>query len=228
MPSTDITVRRFAYGLGATLALVMVGFLLLPGSQLHLAPGPANRGHETLSCIDCHIPAPGNVRQQVQANVQHLLGRRSEGAAFIHCPISNDQCQACHRNETDRHAPYRFNEPRFEQVRRDLAPHECVSCHREHTGRRVTVAPGFCVHCHQDLAVAKDPASPTHEELLRMGQWDACLRCHDYHSNHNRITPRHLPSAIADPTLLDYLGGGPSPYGERVRSAAPPEGKARP
>ena len=52
----------------------MVGFLLLPGVEHFTAPGKMNTGHERLACDSCHRPAPGTVRQQLQANARYLLG----------------------------------------------------------------------------------------------------------------------------------------------------------
>jgi len=228
MVPSDKAPRRVAYGLGVGLTLTAVGFLLLPGSQRFYAPGPPTPGHETTACADCHRPAPGTPRQQIQANVQHLLGRRAQGAAFLHGPVKNEHCQSCHRNDMDRHPTYRFNEPRFEAVRGAIAPQECVSCHREHAGRRVTVAAGFCDHCHQNVTLPADPARPTHQELIGAGQWGACLRCHDYHGHHTRPTPRTLPDEVTEQKVRDYFAGDPSPYGEPARLPVGQKGAVAP
>jgi Cytochrome c3 len=194
--------------------------LALPGRERLRAAGPANSGHEQLDCVQCHTPADGTVRQQVQANFRHLVGLRSAGADFLHRPVENVDCLACHQNPDDRHPVYRFEEPRFAEVRATLAPQNCVSCHSEHSGRRVTAEPTMCVSCHTDTEIKNDPAVPSHAQLLAEERWSTCLQCHDFHGNHVRTTPNRLVEALVLGDVEKYLAGGPAVYGTEVRYPA--------
>jgi hypothetical protein len=218
-PSTTSSRKRvYAVALGAPMLALVI--LLLPGRERLRAAGPANTGHAELACVQCHTPAEGTVRQQVQANLRHLVGSRASGADFLHKPVRNLDCVACHENEDDRHPAYRFNEPRFAEVRATLAPQNCVSCHTEHTGRRVTAEATVCSNCHQDMEIREDPIQPTHAELVEKKEWKSCLSCHDYHGNHVRDTPRLLSEAIDASRVQEYLAGGEKIYGEEVRFPA--------
>ncbi len=176
------------------------------------SPGPANVGHEALACGDCHRRAPGTIRQQLQANARWLLGIRAEAVDFGLMPVSSEDCADCHRRPDDRHPIYRFVEPRFAKVRRAIGAERCVSCHREHTGSRVTVENGFCRHCHEEISIPNDPVNPAHRELALAAEWTTCLRCHDFHGNHRTDPPTHLDVAIGSYEVERYLAGGPSPW----------------
>ena len=157
-----------------------------------------NPGHEKLECTDCHQAAPGTLRQQLQAKTKHLLGLRPDGAEFGKHAVGNAACIGCHDNPDDRHPAHRFLEPRFEAARRTLAPQNCVSCHREHTGTRISRTDArFCASCHADTKVKDDPATPTHAALIRDKRWDTCLACHDFHGNHHFEPPRDLKDALS-------------------------------
>ena len=212
--------RRGIYGAALAAMLAALAIVLAPGGERLRAAGPANTGHEQLACTQCHTPAEGTPRQQVQANVRFTLGQRASGADFIHEPVRNADCQACHQNEDDRHPVYRFNEPRFEEVRATLAPQNCVSCHAEHTGRRVTAEPTMCVNCHTDMKIEQDPAEPSHSALLALEAWGTCLSCHDFHGNHERTTPFRIQDGVTESAIARYLAGGPSIYGDEIRFPA--------
>jgi hypothetical protein len=205
--------RRAAYGLGAGLTLALVGALSVPASERFYSPGTMNTGHEALDCAACHERAAGTARQQIQANLRHLVGRREFPADFIHKPVKNANCESCHPSAGDTHPAYRFNEPRFADVRKAIGPQLCVSCHREHNGRRVTVDATFCASCHPTVTLRKGSIEPSHDELIANGQWDSCMRCHDYHGRHEQATPRRLPPEVTAETIRAYFAGGPSPYG---------------
>lgn len=212
--------RRRVYALAAALPVLAVGILLLPGrDRLHSA-GPANTGHEQLACGQCHLPAEGTVRQQLQANVRHLAGLRATGADFVHRSVGNDNCVACHNNEDDRHAAYRFNEPRFATARAELAPQTCTSCHTEHKGGRVNADPTFCSQCHADMEIREDPIQPSHAWLVQGKKWGTCLTCHDFHGNHVRVTPSDYAAALRESDVARYFDGGPQIYGSRFRFPA--------
>ena len=179
-----------------------------------------NPGHAELACAECHTQAPGSTRQQLQAKARHLLGLRETDVAFGMTPVGNATCIDCHENPDDRHPAHRFLEPRFEAARAELAPHQCVSCHREHTGMRVSrVDTGFCASCHADLEVEDDPATPTHAELIQTGRWDTCLACHDFHGNHPHPPPERLQDALSAAEVRAYLREGASPYGAPLTEA---------
>ncbi|TXH66635.1 MAG: hypothetical protein E6Q88_11600 [Lysobacteraceae bacterium] len=205
------SLRRSAYLTGAALALLPLA-LLAPALARYVPNYDHNPGHEEIECVECHTRAPGSTRQQLQAKARLLLGLRDDDSAFGMSPVRNNVCIACHENPDDRHPAHRFLEPRFAEAREALAPHECVSCHREHVGTRLSrVDTGFCESCHQDLAVKDDPTRPTHEALIREGRWNTCLTCHDFHGNHAHQPPQDLRRALTPEALSAYLAKGGSP-----------------
>jgi hypothetical protein len=212
--------RRIGVASGVALAIAAVAFLLLP-EQAHLsAPGTMNAGHERLECAGCHRPAPGTIRQQLQADARFVLGKRASLADFGARDVRNDDCLACHERPFDRHPAFRFTEPRFAEVRTTLAPHRCESCHREHSGARVTVQAGYCARCHDQLEMKKDPLDVPHVELVRQGQWLTCLGCHDFHGNHLMEKRTKIGSAIDAGQIQRYFEGGASPYPALLRKPA--------
>lgn len=217
------SLRRLAYAAG--LAAAFLPLALLAPAMADFVPNEAHTpGHEDLACTDCHREAPGTMRQQLQAKAKHLLGLRASGADFGMLDIGNATCTGCHDNPDDRHPSHRFLEPRFEEARLALAPQQCASCHREHTGTRISRVDGnFCVACHGDTKVKNDPATPSHETLFRQERWDTCLTCHDYHGNHAHEPPRDLDDALAPGTVAAYLRNADSPYGAPVIKARKPE-----
>ena len=207
------SLRRLAYAAGLALACVPL-FLLTPAVARFVPNDAHNPGHVDLACADCHRDAPGTVRQQLQAKARHALGLRDSDAAFGMRPVGNAACIDCHDNPDDRHPAHRFLEPRFEAVRAEFAPQQCVSCHREHTGARISkVDTGFCASCHADMKVENDPTRPTHAALLAGRRWDTCLACHDFHGNHAHTPPQRLEQALSADDIRAYLRDGPSPYG---------------
>jgi hypothetical protein len=214
---SERAVKFAAYGLGAVLALAILVLTLLPGGERGYAKGPPNTGHAALACADCHTPAAGTVRQQLQAKAQYWLGMRTTDAAFGHEPVGNAQCATCHARDQDAHPVHRFLEPRFAQARAALGPQSCISCHREHQGVRATVAPTSCATCHQDLVLKSDPLDVPHKDLVARGDWSTCLGCHDYHGNHRRVTQTRLEDAYQRTAIIEYLAGGSSPYGRDLK-----------
>jgi ferredoxin-NADP reductase/bacterioferritin-associated ferredoxin len=211
--------RFKAYVAGAALALSPL-LLLSPAAEAVRPHGHPNVGHEQLQCVACHVQSPASTRQTLQAKVKHAIGLRRTGAVFGAQPVTSATCIQCHANPDDRHAPNRFLEPRFEQARAETGAQACASCHREHSGTRLTVAnTGYCVSCHQDLKVKNDRASPTHEHLVGTGQWSTCLQCHDYHGNHRWDAPLRLQDGATLDALNRYFRNGASPYGATVIKA---------
>jgi hypothetical protein len=182
-----------------------------------------NSGHEQTACEDCHRDAPGTLRQQLQANARYLLGRREAPVEFGKLPVGNQDCLACHERPFDRHPVFRFNEPRFSEARKALSPQLCASCHREHSGQRVTAQAGYCAECHADIDLSEDPVRPTHAQLSADGLWATCLGCHDFHGNHSFDPPTEFDARIDAREIEAYLKGGPSPYPLPVRAPAKTE-----
>lgn len=216
------SVRTRAYHAGALLAALPL-FLLFPGMEDVRPHGHPNVGHGKLQCVACHVEAPGSTRQTLQAKVKHALGMRQTGAVLGMQPVTSATCIQCHANPDDRHPPNRFLEPRFEKARAETGAQLCVSCHREHSGVRVT-APGtsYCASCHQDLKVKDDKTSPTHDFLVQNKRWSTCLQCHDYHGNHRFNAPLRLTDAATLEVIGKYLKDGPSPYGATIVKARQP------
>jgi len=210
---------------GLALGLICLALLFLPGmNKLHVR-GPMNTGHEDLECADCHKTAPGTTRQQVQATVRYWMGMRAKPPSFGHEMVGNRECLACHDRPNDRHPVFRFNEPRFQEARANIKPQECVSCHKEHEGVRVTQKQSFCVNCHGDLAMKKDPLSVSHEMLVSDARWETFLGCHDFHGNHVSEPPIQMEEAHDVGLLKAYFKGEvPSPYGEKKFVARKREG----
>jgi hypothetical protein len=206
--------QNLAYAGGLLTGLVALLVLAVPAREAWHARGPMNVGHEALRCAWCHRDARGSFRQQVQANFRYALGLRQSPADLGRRDVGNQACLSCHDRPDDRHPVYRFLEPRFAEAREKLAPQQCTSCHREHTGKRVTLGEiGYCENCHEDTHLRKDPIDVPHERLIALDRWQSCLGCHDFHGNHLMQTATTLDRAIAPAQVRAYFDGGASPYG---------------
>jgi hypothetical protein len=204
--------QNIGYLVGGFVGLLVILALNLPGMDNLHAAGPMNTGHEKLICGACHDPAAGTLRQQLQANVKFVLGTRKTGADIIHKTVTNAVCLDCHARPTDRHPVGRFLEPRFKDARQAIGPQLCTSCHKEHSGKRVTIESTYCINCHSDLKLNKDPIDTPHVTLIANKNWQSCLGCHDFHGNHRMQTATKMQDAIAQDMILRYFNGGPSPY----------------
>jgi hypothetical protein len=212
--------RRVGAGVGLCLAVAAWCALLAPGQEHLTAPGRMNVGHEQLVCTSCHQPAPGTVRQQLQAGTRFLFGWRETPVDFGFRKVENGDCYACHERPFDRHPVFSFNEPRFSDARKVISPQECSSCHREHSGRRVTVEPGYCRHCHGALEMKNDPLDVSHATLVHESLWLSCLGCHDFHGNHVMKSPTRLADAISSLRVGRYFQGDASPYPRQLKKPA--------
>jgi len=180
-----------------------------------------NTGHEDVKCEYCHKQAAGTLRQQIQGKIQFLLGNRSHDAYVGFREVSNDDCLSCHDRPEDNHPVFRFFEPKFTKARKKIRPHQCVSCHREHTGRRATTSMQFCKHCHGELKLRKDPISIPHGKLVKKKRWDLCLRCHDFHGNHRMKVEKKIILSHSEKKIHRYLDGlSDSPYSDKKRYKA--------
>ena len=215
--------RRW-YLRGIWLGLACGGIFIVIGASGRLPGlnrrGPMIPGHKALRCSYCHDLPPGSLRQRLQAKVGRWLGTRKNEVLIGAAPVKTRHCLACHRRRNERHPVFRFLEPRFRTVRLALGPQRCTSCHHEHQGRRVGVETSYCRHCHSGTKVPRDPATPSHKELIRAGQWNSCLRCHDYHGNHRFKTPAQLQQAPTQSSVADYFRAGPRLYSSTLRQAA--------
>ena len=218
--------RRLGVATGLLVGASTVAVLCAPGCEHLHAAGPMNTGHAGVACASCHREAPGSVRPQLQAAVRQWTGLEDTTIDVGFRPVSTRECVACHERPDDRHPGFRFLEPRFATARDALHPERCGSCHREHSGARVTVAERtYCRHCHGELVVEHDPLDVPHVELVAERRWDTCLGCHDFHGSHAAKPPRRLIDAIPAARIRAYFAGGASPYGERHVRAVQPEGK---
>jgi formate-dependent nitrite reductase cytochrome c552 subunit len=218
--STERALKRAAYVLGAAVVAAALAAVMMPQLARFHAKGPANAGHAAFACTDCHREAPGTTRQQLQAKVQFWLGMRDSDVAFGHERVGNEQCATCHAREQDSHPVHRFLEPRFAEARTKLGVDACVSCHREHTGVRVTMPATACATCHQDLDLKREPLDVPHRQLVARQEWQTCLGCHDFHGNHKRVTQTRVDDAFPPSAIRDYLDGGPSPFGRDMKYPA--------
>jgi hypothetical protein len=220
--------RRLGLVTGIVLGAVAIAALCAPGCEHLHAAGPMNVGHATVACDGCHREAPGTVRQQLQAVARTWAGMRDGPIDVGFQDVASEQCTACHDRPKDRHPGFRFLEPRFNDVRAELHPERCESCHREHAGVRITIPETtYCRHCHGELVVDKDPLDVPHVRLVADQRWETCLGCHDFHGNHAGKPPRRLDDALPVEDIERYFRGGPSPYGEPVVRAIQPEEKPR-
>ena len=213
-------VRARSYQIMGGSAVFFTIWVLFSEPTRMIAKGPANIGHETLHCGDCHQLASGTVRQRAQAIVGAWLGQRQRGSSPVYQPVNNQHCDACHQRSGDVHAPHLFNEPRFADARATADPRRCVTCHAEHQGTRVTRDGSECQHCHQDVKLRDDPLERSHEELAQAGEWLSCLTCHDYHGGHAFSAPERSDQALKRSVIDAYLRGDtPSPYGPPLNVA---------
>ncbi len=213
--------QKAGFIIGGSIGLIATVLLALPDTRAWHEPGPRNTGHAKLACTACHRVSQGTLRQRVQARVTQLLDDQRRSMSTIgYTPVGNADCLACHlMNKKDAHAVYRFMEPRFAAVRATLAPQLCISCHKEHSGVRVTAGGLACAECHDKIALKKDRLDVPHATLAAQQRWDTCLGCHDYHGNHAFLSPTRLHDAVATGQVTTYLRGGASPYGEAVLRA---------
>ena len=212
--------RRVGSVLGSVIAGLALTGLVWPGNEHWSAAGPMNIGHEQLTCDSCHRPAPGTIRQQLQANARFAIGLRAEPVDFGERRVENTDCLSCHERPFDRHPVSRFAEPRFEKARAMATVQRCDGCHREHSGKRVTSAVTVCENCHSDVKLRVDPVDVSHETLARTRRFSTCLGCHDFHGNHVMKPAEHMSSVIALDRIEAYLNGGRSPYPAALRKHA--------
>ena len=212
--------QKKAYSLGIILTSFIVLILIHPNTTTWHAYGPIQSGHIDIACTSCHIKSTGTLRQQLQARVQFVLGNRSEDIHIGTHPITNKQCLACHARDDDNHPVYRFNEPRFAKVRTMLQPQKCLSCHLEHTGKRVTQNVNICKNCHEELNIKHDPLLTTHFNLVKQKRWQTCLGCHDFHGNHVMDIPKKINNIISIKSLKNYFADGDSPYPQQKHHQA--------
>ncbi len=208
--------------IGSLIGIVIgiIIYIILPqkSAEEYLSIGPANTGHEGLSCNTCHTPAKGTVLQQLQSNISYTFGQRKTSADFGTENVDNEKCLACHDRPNDRHPQYRFSEPKFKDAIAVIDATQCETCHQEHNGVRVALPDAnYCINCHSDLKVHKDPLDIPHETLISQGQWSTCLQCHDFHGNHVYLTPEKMKDTIPLSKIQKYLKGGKDPFSEEKK-----------
>lgn len=204
--------RPIAYSLALVFSALLLLGLMQPGNAQFHASGAMNAGHEKLACNDCHREDNNSLRQQLQANVGYLLGQRAQSVKVGYRRVGNRDCIACHDRRDDNHPVYRFEEPKYAEIRKIIAVQNCATCHPEHQNRPVSVALEFCRHCHEKIDFKNDPLDKPHGELVETGQWRTCLGCHDFHGNHKMKLNTAMRDVIAVPGIEKYFAGAPSPY----------------
>ncbi len=205
------------FGLVLALPVAAIGAVSVATDNMSslVAHGPVQQGHVDVDCVGCHSIGVGTVRQQIQANLAYALGKRSTSVNFGFQPVTSIQCLSCHDRPNERHPIYRFNEPRFADVRSSLEVNSCVGCHSEHVDSRVSVSETLCSHCHDDLVLKNDPLDVQHDQLVVDDAWSSCLGCHDFHGNHPHESQTLLSDAFPVEAIRDYFGNGSDPYGSQ-------------
>lgn len=206
--------KRFNLGyiFGILLSLLVLFFLFSPSSEKYLVSGPMLAGHEKLKCFSCHKEQQGSLRQQLQANVQYLLSNRKDFVSVGLRSVKNSECLECHDRPNDRHPVYRFREPKYRKVRESIKANSCIACHAEHKSKRVSVEKTFCIHCHDELKLKNDPIDISHQILVKEKKWKTCLRCHDFHGNHDMKTVTKIEDSLSTIELDEYFNRGKNPY----------------
>ena len=198
---------------GITFSLSLMWSLRQPTNESLLSKGPLTPGHKDLQCSSCHQPAEGSLRQQFQAKAKYFTGFRQTDAELGLMKVENASCLSCHDRPDDHHPVFRFNEPRFAEVRKTLDATQCGTCHTEHTGTVASVPKtSICLNCHQDLKIKDDPLEISHEQLIANPMEISCMQCHDYHGNHQMTVVTSIKDTIATQAILDYLRTGIDPY----------------
>lgn len=193
---------------------VWAGFALTNAkTKPSIAHGPLISAHADVACVACHTRTSGTVRQQVQAQVQYVLGLRQTPVDFGYAEVGSEQCLACHSRPNERHPIYRFREPRFAKAVEQVDARSCLGCHSEHVPQIVTVVPTLCQACHDNLKVKNDPVDTSHEHLVSRQDWGSCLGCHDFHGNHPMKPPTRISEALSESDVWGYLQGGDDPFG---------------
>lgn len=206
------------YVVGVVCAALLVLLIKLDPQDRIIIKGSMTHGHEGMACEECHRPAAGSMRQQLQAKASYLLDFRSTDADFITAAPTDSECQDCHVRANDRHPVYRFLEPRFAEARNAIHPESCMSCHTEHRGERLNVSrvgADYCQHCHAETVVNNDPLEVSHTDLISQQRWASCLQCHDFHGTHEYTLPTSIRDTISRVSLMDYLKDGASVYGTK-------------
>jgi len=216
--------RKRAYGAGVIALVALLALLLWPDAAWLQAAGKATPGHENLQCSACHKPAPGDLRQQLQATLRFLVGLRDSPVSIGNAPVTSAVCYDCHERPTERHPLSLLSELRFLDVQAEHGVQNCTGCHQEHHGVRVTASPKICSSCHAEDSVDDDPIVPDHASLFANGEWGTCLRCHDFHGNHNLSRGDHkfpltLDEAVSTQGVIDHLGAGKRAYGPVLHPA---------
>jgi len=218
---TKLNYRRVSgFTVGILVSVLAIYILFIPQNSWMKAAGPMNIGHEELECEECHRPATGTVRQQLQANLQYALGNRDNLVDVKNLPVRNEDCVACHRRPKDNHPVFRFFEPRFKKARQKLQPQHCNSCHQEHSGKRVTMDPKNCVVCHKKLVLKKDGLDVSHKTIIKHKRWDTCMGCHDFHGNHKMKVTSRLLQMHPPRQITAYFDGADSPYSKEKKYSA--------
>jgi len=217
-----MTPKTYGYYLGIGVSIGLLFLLLHQDLEDWHSSGPLNPGHEDLACKECHIPADGTIRQQLQANTRFYSGQRHTENDFVFTKISNKHCIACHdKKGDDQHPTYRFNEPRFKKARELIHPELCISCHQEHSGKRVSHFKATdCKHCHKEMHIEDDSITVPHDELIKREDWETCMGCHDFHGNHKMELETTVGRSIKTAKIQTYFNTAPTPYsGEIIHKA---------
>lgn len=217
--------KRQFYGIliGLVTAIILVSSLLfIKPAEEYLSIGPMNTGHEGFSCNTCHTDAKGNWVQQIQSNTECAIGLRKDMVEFGSLPPDTKKCLACHERDNDRHPTHRFLEPKHKKAINKIDATNCTTCHDEHNGVRVSLLNGnYCMNCHSNTKIKKDPLDTPHSKLFKEGMWNTCLQCHDFHGNHqSHEAPTLMTDTIPLQKISTYFKGGKDPYGQTKKFKA--------
>lgn len=196
-----------------TAIITIICLIFVKPTEEYLSIGPMNSGHEGFSCNTCHTDAKGNWIQQIQSNTECAIGLRKKMVEFGSLPADTKKCLSCHERDNDRHPTHRFLEPKYKKAIKVIDATNCNTCHSEHNGIRMSLAEGnYCINCHSDTKIRKDPLDIPHSVLFNTGKWDTCLQCHDFHGNHQSPAPDKMKDTIPLSKIKAYFKGGKDPY----------------
>jgi len=165
--------------IGTCLIVIALLFLVSPAhseNKFNL-----KKGANAKLCVECHD------------TIQEKLGR-----SFVHFPVENGECSACHNPHTSNHGKLLVDDVNSlcQKCHEDIIPEEpqsihkavvegkCISCHDPHASDNEFMLSkkgnGLCFECHTDISDTVEKAEFKHEPVMKN---KGCLNCHNPHAS---------------------------------------------